>query len=115
MGANYSGASGGGRLGLTGNYNSTLESGNIDVKDFTDLELDFGFGTQQWWNNGNIALARPKVEISVDGGAFYEIYESNPDVDFPLAIVDTLGNTTYQDQLFKWVSYQFTDVDGSLL
>jgi len=115
MGAQYSGASGGGRLGLTGNYHSTLESGDIDVKDFTDLELDFGFGTQQWWNNGNIALARPKVEISVDGGAFYEIYESNPDVDFPLAIVDTLGNTTYQDQLFKWVSYQFTDVDGSLL
>ena len=115
MGANYSGASGGGRLGLTATYNSTLESGKIDVTNFTDLELDFGFGTQQWWGNGAIALARPKIEISADGGAFYEIYESNPDVDFPLAIVDSLGATTYQDQLFKWVSYQFTDIDGSPL
>ncbi|MDD4970356.1 MAG: T9SS type A sorting domain-containing protein [Paludibacter sp.] len=115
MGANYANASGGGRLGLTPDYNSTLESGNIDITNFTDLELDFGFGTQQWWQDGRIASARPKIEISADGGAFYEIYESNPDVDFPLAIVDTLGQTTYQDQLFKWVSYQFTDIDGSPL
>ena len=125
MGANYEGASGNGRLGLTATYNSTFESGIMDVTKFTDLELDFGFGTQQWWNNGNIALARPKIEISVDGGAFYEIYEINPEIDFPLAVYDTIRskidgtdsiiNTTYQDQLFKWVSYPFTDVDGSPL
>jgi hypothetical protein len=115
MGAAYEGASGGGRLGITGQYHSTLESGNINVTKFTDLQLDFGFGTQQWWNNGNIAKARPKVEISADGGEFYEIYEINPDVDFPLGVVDTLGNTKYQDQLFKWVSYPFTTIDGSPL
>jgi len=125
MGANYEGASGGGRLGLTGQYHSTLESGNINVSAFTDLQLDFGFGTQQWWNNGNIVNARPKVEISTDGGEFYEIYEINPDVDFPLAVYDTIRskidgtdsiiNTKYQDQLFKWVSYPFTTIDGSPL
>jgi len=125
MSANYTGGSGNGRLGLTAKYNSTFESGIMDVTNFTDLELDFGFGTQQWWNNGDIAKARPKVEISADGGPFYEVYEINPDVDFPLAIYDTIRskidgtdsiiNTSYQDQLFKWVSYPFTDVDGSPL
>jgi hypothetical protein len=121
MGANYASASGGARLGLTAQYNSTLESGNIDVSGMTDLNLGFGFGTQEWWGNWNIPSARPMVQISVDGGDFYQL--SSPS-EFLLAKYDTIRslidgsdsiiNTTwnYQDQLFKWVDYPFTAIDG---
>jgi len=112
MGTFYDGYSGAGRLGLTPKYKSSLESGPIAVKDYTDLQLSFGFGTQQFWNDGDIAKARPKVEISVDGGGFYEVYSPS---EFLLGIVDSLGNTTYQDQKFKWVEYPFTTIDGSPL
>jgi len=125
FGAAYEGASGGSRMYLSPQYHSTIEAGPIDVRKFRNLEFGFGFATQQWWNDGNIVNARPKIELSVDGGEFFEIYEINPDKDFPLAVYDTIRskidgtdsiiNTKYQDRLFKWVNYPLTEIDGSPL
>ncbi len=118
MGAKYEGASGNGRIMLTPKHNGTLETGTIDVSGNTDLNLSFGLGTQEWWAyNGDIANARPKVEISVNGGNFYEIYSNS---DFLIA-TGNFGNfdwgqpAEYEDQIFTLVEYPFTNIEGATL
>lgn len=118
MGAKYEGATGGGRIMLTPKYNGTLETGTIDVAGTTDLNLSFGIGTQTWWPyNGEIANARPKVEISVNGGNFYEIYSNSTFLQFT-GEQDDLGwglMDKYEDQIFTMVEYPFTTIEGAAL
>src|ERR1035437_6146848 len=118
MSAKYEGASGNGRMMLTPTYNGTLETGDIDVTGNTDLDLSFGLGTQTWWPyNSDIANARPKAEISVDGGNFYEIY-SNSTFLQDTGQQDDLGwglMNKYEDQIFTLVDYPYTTVDGAPL
>jgi|GEM_PF-1833869 len=118
MNAKYDGYSGGGRMQFRSTIPGTLESGNIDVSGFADLNLSFGIGTQEWWAyNEQIANARPKVEISVNGGNFYEIYSNS---DFLLA-TGNFGNfewgqpAEYEDQIFTMVEYPFTTLQGGAL
>ena len=118
MDAAYEGASGNGRIEFVDYRPGTLETGNIDVSGNTDFELSFGFGTQLWWPyNAEIANARPKIEISVDGGDFYEIFSGS---DFLLFTgeQDDLGwglMDKFEDQIFKLVEYPFTTIDGVAL
>ena len=112
---NFLGYSGGGRMQFS-SIPGTLETGNIDVTGNTNLNLSFGLGTQEWWAyNGDIANARPKVEISVNGGNFYEIYSSSP---FLLA-TGNFGNfdwgqpAEYEDQIFTLVEYPLTTAEGA--
>ncbi|MDD4969402.1 MAG: T9SS type A sorting domain-containing protein [Paludibacter sp.] len=118
MSAKYEGASSGGRIMLTSKYNGTLETGTIDVAGNTNLDLSFGLGTQTWWPyNSDIANARPKVEISVDGGNFYEIYSNSTFLQFTGEQVD-LGwglMDKYEDQIFTLVDYPFTTIEGAPL
>lgn len=118
MGAKYEGASGDGRIQFNTTIPATLESGNIDVSGFADLNLSFGIGTQEWWAyDEQIANTRPKVEISVNGGNFYEIYSNS---DFLLA-TGNFGNfewgqpAEYEDQIFTLVEYPFTTLQGGAL
>lgn len=113
---NFVGYSGGGRMQLHPSIPGTLETGNIDVAGYTNMKLSFGIGTQQWWAyNSEIANARPKVEISVDGGAFYEIYSNSE-------FLKATGNQgqfdwgtpdEYEDQIFTLVEYPFTTIEGA--
>jgi len=114
----YEGASGGGRVELNPDYPGSLISGPMDVKGYTNLDLSFGVGTQEWWAyNGEIANARPKVEISVDGGAFFELTSTSP---FLLA-TGNFGNfdwgqpAEYQDQILTMVNYPITNEAGALI
>lgn len=118
MSAKYEGASGSGRMMLTTKNNGTLETGDIDVTGTTNLNLSFGIGTQTWWPyNGDIANARPKVEISVNGRSFYEIFSNSP---FLIA-TGNFGNfdwgqpAEYEDQIFTLVEYPFTTIAGGAL
>lgn len=118
MSAKYEGASGNGRIMLTPSHNGTLETGVIDVAGHKDLNLSFGLGTQKWWAyDGEIANARPKVEISVNGGNFYEIYSNS---SF-LQATGNFGNfdwgqpAEYEDQIFTMVEYPFTTIEGAAL
>jgi hypothetical protein len=118
MNANYEGASGNARIQFRSTIPGTLETGDIDVANNSDLKLSFGFGTQQYWAyDSNIAASRPKVEISVDGGNFYEIYSNS---DFLLA-TGNFGNfdwgqpAEYEDGIFKLVEYPFTTIEGATL
>ncbi|MDP4271267.1 MAG: T9SS type A sorting domain-containing protein [Bacteroidota bacterium] len=118
MGAKYKGASGGGRMQFRSKFIGTLETGPIDVSGNTDLNLSFGLGTQLWWPyNSEIANARPKVEISVDGGNFYEIYSNSTFLQFTGEQVD-LGwglMDKYEDEIFTLVEYPFTTIEGAPL
>ncbi|HLP05375.1 MAG TPA: T9SS type A sorting domain-containing protein [Paludibacter sp.] len=118
MSAKYEGASGGGRTQFKALVPGTLETGNIDVTGFSKLNLSFGLGTQTWWPyNPEIASARPKVEISVDGGAFYEIFSDSQFLQFT-GIQDDLGwgpMDKYEDQIFTLVEYPFTNIEGAEL
>jgi hypothetical protein len=113
---NFKGYSGGGRAGFRSTIPGTLETGNIDVTGYTNLDLSFGIGTQQWWAyNSDIANTRPKVELSVNGGAFYEIYTNS---EFLLA-TGNFGNfdwgqpAEYEDQIFTLVDYPLTTIEGA--
>jgi len=95
-----------------------LKPGDIDVTGTTNLNLSFGIGTQTWWPyNGDIANARPKVEISVNGRSFYEIFSNSP---FLIA-TGNFGNfdwgqpAEYEDQIFTLVEYPFTTIAGGAL
>jgi hypothetical protein len=96
----------------------TLETGNIDVTGFSKLNLSFGIGTQTWWPyNSEIANARPKVEISVNGGTFYEIFSDSQFLQFT-GVQDDLGwglMDKYEDQIFTLVEYPFTNIEGAEL
>jgi hypothetical protein len=115
MTAKYEGASSNGHFEFAKYRTGTLETGDIDVSGNTDFNLSFGIGTQTWWPyNSEIANARPKVEISVDGGAFYEIFSESTFLQFTGEQVD-LGwglMDKYEDQIFVLVEYPFTTVDG---
>lgn len=118
MGTKYEGASGGGRTQFHPLIPGTLETGNIDVTGFSKLKLSFGIGTQLWWPyNSEIANARPKVEISINNGAFYEIYSDSQFLQFTGEQVD-LGwglMDKYEDQVFTLVEYPFTTIEGGVL
>ena len=118
MSAEYEGYSGNGRMRFLNYMPGTLETGDIDVSGNTNFVLSFGFGTQNWWAYDEaIANARPKVEISVDGSSFYEIFSES---EFLLA-TGNFGDFSwgqpaeYQDQIFKLVEYPFTTADGLAL
>jgi hypothetical protein len=116
MNAVYEGASYGGRIEFANYRPGTLETGDIDVSDNSDFMLSFGIGTQLWWPyNGEIANVRPKVEIAVDGGSFYEIFSESEFLKFT-GEQDDLGwglMDKYEDQVFKLVEYPFTTVEGA--
>ncbi len=118
MGTKYEGASGNGRTQFRSAIPGTLETGNIDVSGYSNLKLSFGIGTQTWWPyNSEIANARPKVEISVNDGAFYEIYSDSQFLQFTGEQVD-LGwglMDKYEDQVFTLVEYPFTTIEGAVL
>ncbi|HET9571052.1 MAG TPA: T9SS type A sorting domain-containing protein [Bacteroidales bacterium] len=115
---NFQGYSGGGRIQFRPTLAGTLATGNIDVTGFSNLNLSFGIGTQEWWAyNSDIANARPKVEISVNGGAFYEIYSISE-------FLKATGNKgqfdwgtpdEYEDQIFTLVEYPLTTIEGAPL
>jgi len=118
MGAKYEGASGGGRTQFRAAIPGTLETGSIDVTGYTNLKLSFGIGTQTWWPyNSEIANARPKVEISVNDGAFYEIYSDSQFLQFTGEQVDMGWGLMdkYEDQVFTLVEYPFTTIEGATL
>ena len=118
MSAKYEGASGNGRMEFLSYMPGTLETGDIDVTDNSNLVLSFGIGTQLWWAyNSEIANVRPKVEISVNGGAFYEISSNS-------TFLQATGNQghfdwgdpdEYEDQIFVLVEYPFTTPEGTTL
>jgi hypothetical protein len=118
MGAKYEGASGNGRLELAKWRPGTLATGDINVSGNTKFNLSFGIGTQTWWPyNSEIANARPKVEISVDGGAFYEIFSNSTFLQSTGEFVD-LGwgpMEKFEDQIFVLVDYPFTTAEGTPL
>jgi len=118
MSAKYVGASGNGRMQFLNYMPGTLETGNIDVTGNTKFNLSFGIGTQQWWAyDEGIANARPKVEISVDGGAFYEIFSTSTFLQW----TGNYGNFSwgqpkeYEDQIFVLVDYPFSAAGGAPL
>jgi len=112
----YEGPSGGGRFELNPDYPGSLVSGPLDVSGYSNLNLSFGLGTQEWWAyNAEIANARPKVEISVNGGAFYEISS-------PSLFLQATGNfgdfswgqpAEYQDQILTLVNYPIVSDTGT--
>jgi hypothetical protein len=95
-----------------------LTTGDINVSGNTKFNLSFGIGTQTWWPyNGEIANARPKIEISVDGGAFYEIFSTSTFLKSTGEFVD-LGwgpMEKFEDQIFVLVDYPFTTAAGTPL
>lgn len=118
MNAEYEGASGNGRIEFANYRPGTLETGDIEVSGNTNFVLSFGIGTQLWWAyNAEIANARPKVEISVDGGNFYEIYSES---EF-LQATGNFGDfdwgqpEEFEDQIFVLVEYPFTTIEGAAL
>ncbi len=118
MPAKYEGPSDGGRLQFLNFAPGTLETGDIDVSlvaDSSEYALSFGFGTQLWWPyNAEIANARPKVEISVDGGAFYEIFSESTFLQ-STGEFDDLGwgeMEKFEDQIFVLVEYPLTTAEG---
>lgn len=118
MAAKYEGASGSGHLEFAKWRPGTLATGNINVAGNTKFNLSFGIGTQQWWAYDDaIANARPKVEISVDGGAFYEIFSTSTF----LQATGNVGNfgdwhpLEYEDLIFVLVDYPFTTATGTPL
>lgn len=118
MGSKYEGASSNGRIQLRASTVGTLATGMMDVEGFSNLKLSFGLGTQTWWPyNGDIANARPKVEISVNGGAFYEIFSPSEFLKSTGEFVD-LGwgpMEKFEDQIFTLVEYPFTTLEGAPL
>jgi hypothetical protein len=118
MGAKYEGPSNNGRFGLSNGLKGALMTGNIDVTGYSDLKLSFGLGTQTWWPyDGAIANARPKIEVSINGGAFYEIFSASNFLQATGEKVDKgwgLMNV-YEDQIFTLVDYPITAEDGSAL
>ena len=118
MKTKYEGASNNGRMSLSNGLKGTLMTGTIDVTGYTDLKLSFGIGTQTWWPyDGAIANSRPKVEISVNNGPFYEIFSASKF----LQATGNFGNFSwgkpaeYEDQVFTLVEYPITAEDGSAL
>jgi hypothetical protein len=112
----YEGASGGGRIELNPDFPGSLISGPMDVSGYSNLNLSFGIGTQEWWAyNGEIANARPKVEISVNGGAFFELTSTSTF----LQATGNFGNFSwgqpaeYQDQILTLVNYPVVSETGS--
>ncbi|MCK9205989.1 MAG: T9SS type A sorting domain-containing protein [Salinivirgaceae bacterium] len=118
MSSKYEGASSNGRIQFISYKPGTLATGDMDVKGNTDFVLSFGIGTQTWWPyNSEIANARPKVEISVDGGNFYEISSNSTFLQFTGNVVD-LGwgpMEEFEDQIFVMVEYPFTTIEGTPL
>lgn len=116
MGAKYEGPSNNGRMGLSNGLKGSLYSGPIDVRGYSDLKLSFGLGTQTWWPyDGAIANARPKIEVSVNSGAFYEIFSESKFLQATGEKKD-LGwglMNVYEDQIFTLVEYPLTAEDGS--
>jgi hypothetical protein len=118
MSAKYEGASGSGRLEFAKWRPGTLSTGDIDVSGNTKFNLSFGIGTQTWWPyNSEIANARPKVEISVDGGAFYEIFSNSTFLQSTgeWVVFDWGTVEKFEDQIFVLVEYPFTTVEGAPL
>lgn len=115
MNTMYDSPSGGGRIAMDPDVPGSLVSGDINVKGYSELNIGFALGTQLWWAyDSGIAGARPKVEISVDGGAFYEIYSNS-------TFLQATGNfghfdwgdpAEYEDQLFRYVDYGVTSETG---
>lgn len=118
MSAKYDGASGNGRMEFAKWRPGTLSTGAINVSGNTKFDLSFGIGTQTWWPyNSEIANARPRVEISVDGGAFYEIFSNSTFLQSTGEFVD-LGwglMEKFEDQVFVLVDYPFTTLEGAPL
>ncbi len=118
MSAKYEGASGNGRTQFRASTIGTLASGGIDINSFSDLKLSFGIGTQTWWPyNSDIANSRPKVEISVDGSSFYEIFSNSQFLKFTGEQVDMGWGPMdkYEDQIFTLVEYPITTIEGAPL
>ena len=116
MSAKYEGYSNNGRIGLSNGLKGAFYTGAIDVKGYSNLNLSFGLGTQTWWPwDGAIANARPRVEVSVNGGAFYEIFSPSTFLgktgvrkDLGWGMLDQ-----YEDEKFTMVDYPVTAEDGS--
>lgn len=116
MGAKYEGYSSNGRIGLSNGLKGAFYTGAIDVKGYSNLNLSFGIGTQTWWPyDGAIGNARPRVEVSVNGGAFYEIFspslflqKTGEKKDLGWGLMDV-----WEDQKFTMVEYPVTTEDGS--
>ncbi len=116
MSAKYEGYSNNGRIGLNSKLLGALYTGAIDVKGYSNLTLSFGLGTQLWWAwDAGIANARPRVEVSVNGGAFYEIFSPSTFLgktgvrkDLGWGMIDQ-----YEDEKFTMVEYPVTAEDGS--
>lgn len=114
MASKYKGYSGDARLGLNPNdCKGAFYTGNINVADYKNMNFSFGFATQVWYKfQEKIALAQPKVEISVDEGPFYEIYTESTflqqngeehadwDVENPNSL-----SPVYEDELFILLDY----------
>jgi hypothetical protein len=116
MNALYEGPSGGGRIGFYPDLPGYLITDDIDIKDISDMMLSFGFGTQEWWKfNEGIAASRPRIEVSVDGGNFYELFS---DSEFLLGTgeVEDRGwgpMDVYEDEVFKLVEFSIVNDTGN--
>jgi len=116
MSAKYEGYSNNGRVGLNSALKGAFQTGPIDVRGYSNLNLSFGFGTQTWWPwDANVANARPRIEVSVDGGAFYEIFSTSLFLqktgerkDLGWGMLDK-----YEDEKFTMVEYPITAEDGT--
>jgi hypothetical protein len=83
---------------------------NIDISNYKDLVFSFGFAIYSWWPWGDgHPSARPGVEVSVDGGAFTELYT---DSEFMISLgMGIPGSWTtqeepfYEDRIFKLIEY----------
>lgn len=116
MGAKYEGYSNNGRVGLSSGLKGAFYTGAIDVKGYSNLNLSFGLGTQTWWPwDGAIANARPRIEVSINGAAFYEIFSPSKFLQ-KTGVRKDLGwgmLDQYEDEKFTMVEYPVTAEDGS--
>jgi hypothetical protein len=116
MSSKYEGYSNNGRIGLSSGLKGAFYTGAIDVKGYSNLNLGFGLGTQTWWPwDAGLANARPRVEVSVNGAPFYEIFSPSTFLgktgvrkDLGWGMLDQ-----YEDEKFTWVDYPVTAEDGS--
>ncbi len=116
MSSKYEGYSNNGRIGLSNGLKGAFYTGAIDVKGYSKLNLGFGLGTQTWWPwDASLANARPRVEVSVNGAPFYEIFSPSTFLgktgvrkDLGWGMLDQ-----YEDEKFTWVDYPVTAEDGS--
>lgn len=116
MSAKYEGYSSNGRVSLNSALKGAFNTGAIDVRGYSDLKLSFGFGTQTWWPwDANVANARPRIEVSIDGAPYYEIFSTSTFLqktgerkDLGWGMLDK-----YEDEKFIMVEYPITAEDGT--